>query len=145
MKSLDRYIALKMKKEDKELLRQKKLMSELKPQIKTLTALARFRNADKTGDDDPKTGDSWKEYWQIFTQEDFPGTCPMCGKPLKEDDISGCHINFGRLKLFLKEGEDSYTFEDTKFIVPGHQDCNVKFGEEFTSHITVTAVEAIKK
>lgn len=134
-----------MRKEEKELLRQKELMSELKPEKKSLNALTRFRNADLTSGKDPKVGGSWKEFWQIFTQEDFPVTCPMCGKPLLEDDTSGCHINFGRIKLFPKDGENKYTFDDKEYIIPGHQDCNVKFGKEFNSHITVVAVEAIEK
>ena len=108
--------------------------------------LSVFRNADKTGDDDPKIGSSWKEYWQIFTQQDFPATCPFCGEPLAEVDVSGCHVNLRRIKLFTKPGEDKYYFTDKKYIIPGHQGCN-KCSEdenEFRAKIRVTAVEAIK-
>ena len=134
-----------MKKEEKELLRQKELMSELKPDKRTLNAEYGFRNADKTGYDDPKVGSCWKEYWQIFTQEDFPAICPFCGKPLAEGDVSGCHINFRRYKLFEEETSGVYEYDEKKYIVPGHQDCNLKYNDEFISDISVTAVEAIAK
>lgn len=146
MKPIKKYITeRKMKKEEKDLLRQKELMSELKPGRRTLTKGGGFRNADKTGYDDPKVGEVWKEYWQIFTQEDFPKTCPFCGKPLAEDDVDGCHINFRRYKLFEKEDEANYVYDDEKYIIPGHHDCNLKYNAEFESKIEVAAVEAIKK
>lgn len=139
------YYRKKMKKEEKDLLRQKELMSELKPRRRTLTKGGGFRNADKTGYDAPKVGETWKEYWQIFTQEDFPTTCPFCGKPLAQDDVDGCHINFRRYKLFEKENEANYKYDEEKYIIPGHHDCNLKYNAEFESKIEVAAVEAIKK
>lgn len=126
-------------------LRLQKIESGISPETKDLTVLSVFRNADKTGDDDPKIGSSWKEYWQIFAQQDFPVTCPFCGEPLAKDEVSGCHVNLRKIKLYSKPGEDKYYFTDKKYIIPGHQGCNMKLGEEFDAKITVMAVEAIEK
>ena len=135
----------KMKKEEKELLRQKELMSGLKPGRRTLTKGGGFRNADKIGYDDPKVGDTWKEYWQIFTQEDIPTTCPFSGKALAEDEVDGCHVNFPTYKFFEKEEKGDYQYDDKMYIIPGHHGCNMQQGEEFDAKITVKAVEAIEK
>ena len=134
-----------MDKKEKELLRQRELMSGLKPYKRTLYAGAGFRNADKTGYDDPYVGNCWKEFGQIFALEEFPATCPFCGNLLAEGDVSGCHINFRRSKLLEEETSGEYEYDDKKYIVPGHQDCNLKYNDEFISEISVMAVEAIAK
>ena len=126
-----------MEKEEKSLLAMKELRSMLTPKKHLLTVGDVFCNADITGDDDPKVGGSWKEYWKIFTKEDFPTTCPFCGKPLVDDDVSGCHIKIA--------GMLSGSWSMKKFIIPGHQNCNLKVNDEFTAKISLTAVEAIKK
>lgn len=129
------------------ILKHQAMDSRLTPEKCELTVLSHFKNADNTGDDDPKVGSFWKEFWQIFTQEDFPKTCPFCGKPLAAEDVSGCHINIRRVRLYPKEGEDRYYYTSKRYIIPGHQGCN-KCSEdenEFQSKIEVTAVEAIKK
>lgn len=115
----------------------KRLKSGLTPEIRILHKGGLFKNAGNTSGDQPAVGDSWKEYWQIITQEDFPTTCPMCGLPMAENEVDGCHIKFaGRLK-------GSWSVK--KYIIPGHHACNMQLDEEFNSHITVKTVEALKK
>lgn len=126
-----------MKEKEKDQLRQREIMSELKPDKRTLTNGYGLRNANRTGEEDPKVGSCWKEYWQIFTQEDFPSTCPFCGLHMNEDEIDGCHIKIA--------GVLQGSWSDKKYIIPGHHDCNLKYNAEFESKIEVTAVEAIKK
>ena len=84
----------------KKLLNVKRLLSNLQPEIRTLFVSQHFKNADRTGDDRAAVGSSWKEYWQIFTLEDFPTTCPFCGLPMTEYEIDGCHIKIMGLGLF---------------------------------------------
>lgn len=145
MEPRDKYINECMDKKEKELLRQKELMSGLKSDKRTLYAEGGFRNADKTGYDNPNVGNCWKEYWQIFAQVEFPVIWPFCGKPFAKGDVSGCHINFCKYKLFEEETAGEYEYDYKKHIVPGHQDCNLKYNDEFISEISVMAVEAIAK
>lgn len=121
----------------KKLLYIKRLSTELRPGIRTLFVGQHFKNAERTGDDNATVGNSWKEYWQIFTQEDFPKTCPFCGLPMTEDEVDGCHI---KIKGLL---QGSWTVK--KYIIPGHHGCNMQFGEEFDAKISVKAVEVIEK
>ena len=119
------------------LLNIKRLKNGLNPEIRILHKGELFKNDGNTGGDQPAVGDTWKEYWQIFTQEDFPTTCPMCGLPMTEDEIDGCQIKFA--------GAVRGRWTVKKFIVPGHHACNMQLDDEFFSHITVKTVEAIKK
>lgn len=128
-------------------LRLQQIESSLSPEIKVLKEEDVFRNADNTGDDNPKVGDNWKQYWQIFTQKDFPTACPFCGKLLAEDEVSGCHINIRRINLFPTSDKNKYSFTNKKYIIPGHQRCNkcTEDENEFNAKIEIIAVEAIKK
>lgn len=126
-----------MTEHQKKLLYIKRLSTDLRPEIRTLFIGEHFKNAVRTGDDKAAVGSSWKEYWQIFTQEDFPTTCPFCGLPMTEDEVDGCHIKIkGRL-------QGSWSVK--KYIIPGHHRCNMQQDEEFDAQITVKAVEAIEK
>jgi len=136
MKPLDRYLT--EKKTEKELLKAKKLSTDLNPEIRTLYIGQHFKNAVRTSDDKAAVGSSWKEFWQIFTQEDFPATCPFCGLPMKEDEVDGCHIKIMGLGLLGR-------WSEKKYIIPGHHGCNMQLGEEFNAKIIVKAVEAIEK
>ena len=114
--------------------------SKLHPEVVTMFEIMPFKNAERTSDDKAATGGSWKKYWKVFTQQDFPTTCPFCGEPLEEDDIDGCHINVGRSILGSK-----VTYGQKKFIIPGHHACNMQLGAEFKCKIDVKAIEAIEK
>lgn len=127
-----------MKEQDRKLLRVKGLMAQITPEIKTLYVGQHSKNAELTCDERATVGSSWKEYWQIFTQEDFPATCPFCGEPMSEDEIDGCHINILGLGLLGR-------WSDKKYIIPGHHECNMQQGEEFDAKISVVAVETIEK
>lgn len=129
------------------LLKHRAMDSGITPITRIVNQGEVFKNADNTGDDNPKVGSCWKEYWQIFTQMDFPMTCPICGQPLAKEDISGCHINIRRTRMFPNEDQEKYYYENAAYIIPGHQDCNKKSEKEnpFNSAIEVKAVEAIKK
>lgn len=127
-----------MKEQDRKILRVKRLLSHITPEIRTLYANQHLKNAERTSDDRAAVGSSWKEYWQIFIQEDFPETCPFCGLPMLEDEIDGCHINILGLGLLGR-------WSEKKYIIPGHHGCNMQQGEEFDAKITVKAVEAIEK
>lgn len=126
-----------MTEHQKELLKMKKLSTNLKPEIRTLFEGQRFKNAERTSDDKAAVGSSWKEYWQIFTGEDFPIVCPFCGLPMSEEEIDGCHIKI----MGILKGSWSVK----KYIIPGHHGCNMQLGKEFNAKITVKAVEAIEK
>lgn len=126
-----------MTEQDGKLLYIKRLSTDLRPEIRTLFADQHFKNAERTGDDKTAVGRSWKEYWQIFTQEDFPTTCPFCGLPMNEDEVDGCHIKI--------KGSLLGSWSVKKYIIPGHHGCNMQLGEEFDAKITVKAVEAIEK
>ena len=127
-----------MTEQERKLLYIKRLSTALKPEIRTLYQGQHFRNAERTSDDRAAVGSSWKEYWQIFTQEDFPATCPFCGLPMSEEEIDGCHINILGLGLLGR-------WSDKKYVIPGHHVCNMQLGKEFDAKITVKAVEAIEK
>lgn len=127
-----------MTEQDRKILRIKRLMAHINPEIRTLYAGQHFRNAERTSDDKATVGSSWKEYWQIFTQEDFPTTCPFCGLPMSEDEIDGCHIKILGLGLLGR-------WSEKKYIIPGHHACNMQLGREFDAKITVRAVETIEK
>lgn len=126
-----------MTEQERKLLYIKKLSTSLNPEIRTLFVGQHFKNAERTGDDKAAVGSSWKEYWQIFTQEDFPKICPFCGLPMAEDEIDGCHIKI--------QGLLSGSWSVKKYIIPGHHGCNMQLGEEFDAMITVKVVEAIEK
>ena len=114
--------------------------SGIKPEVKNLFKGYYVKNAEHTSDDKAFVGGSWKQYWKIFAQEDFPNTCPFCGKLLKEEDIDGCHVVLGESIFFEK-----VTYSRKKFIIPGHHACNMQLGEEFKSKVSIKAVEAIEK
>lgn len=126
-----------MTEQDRNLLYLQRLSTKLRPEIKTMYIGQRFKNAERTGDDKAAIGNSWKNYWQIFTQEDFPKTYPFCGLPMADDEIDGCHI---KINGFLPG-----SWSVKKYIIPGHHGCNMQLGEEFDAKITVKAVEAIEK
>ena len=127
-----------MREQDKKIIHVKKILSGISPEIRTLYEGQHFKNAERTSDEHAAVGKSWKEYWQIFTQDDFPNTCPFCGEPLSENEIDGCHIKIHGIGLLGQ-------WSTKKYIIPGHQGCNIQLGEEFDARITVNAVEAIEK
>lgn len=88
-----------MTEHQKKLPYVKRLSTDLKPEIKTLFKGQHFKNAERTSDDKTTVGSSWKEYWQIFTHENFSAVCPFCGLSMLEDEIDGCHI---KIKGFLE-------------------------------------------
>ena len=124
-----------MNEHQKKLLYIKRLSTNLKPEIRALFKGQHFKNAERTSDEHAAVGKSWKEYWQIFTQEDFPNTCPFCGEPLADNEIDGCHIKIHGYGLLGK-------WSTKKYIIPGHHGCNMRLGEEFDAQITIKAVEA---
>lgn len=115
----------------------KRLRTRFSPLRRDLQIGQLARNAERTANEHAAAGNSWKEYWQVFTQRDFPTTCPFCGQPLAEEDIDGCHIEIADR---LVGG-----WSTKKFIIPGHHDCNMQLGEEFTSKLSLPAVEAIER
>ena len=52
--------------------------SGIKPEVKNLFERYPIQNAEHTSDDKAFVGGSWKQYWKIFAQEDFPNKCPFC-------------------------------------------------------------------
>lgn len=126
-----------MNEQDKKILYVKRLLSSVSAGIRTLNEGQHFKNAERTRDEHAAVGKSWKEFWQIFTQEDFPDTCPFCGEPLQVNEIDGCHI---KIAGFL-EG----SWSSKKYIIPGHHGCNMQLDDEFDARIGVKAVEAIEK
>ena len=121
----------------KSFLNFKRLFSNIFPEIKNLSIGQLFCNAEKTADEKAASGKSWREYWQIFTQDDFPTTCPFCGKFMTEDEVDGCHIIMR--DVFFGH------WSEKKFIIPGHHQCNMQQDGEFKAKIAVKAVEAIEK
>lgn len=119
-------------------MRIRKVMSGLEPGISSLYEGDEFVNADKTGDECAATGKSWKEYWQIFTQQDFPNVCPFCGFLLSDNEVEGCHIKIVR--------KFAGGLSASKFIIPGHHHCNMQKKDiVFFAKISVQAVEAKEK
>lgn len=126
-----------MTEQEIEELRKKRDDSGLNPEIKTLRRGAVVMNADRTGTDKAAVGSTWKEYWQIFTLQDFPSMCPLCGKQLIKDNIDGCHI-----KIYHANTKH---WSLRKYIVPGHHSCNVSLVNPFQLQISAIAVQAIEK
>ena len=122
-------------------LRMEAKETRLNPEKVTLSEGRIVRNAEKTGDDKAAVGGSWKGFWQLFAADDFPTECPFCGEKLNEDDIDGCHINVRRTNPFSK----TTYFSRKKYIIPGHHDCNMKLGKEFSLETSILAIEAIEK
>ena len=114
--------------------------SGIKPEVKNLFEGYPIQNAEYTADDKAYIGGSWKQYWKIFAQEDFPNKCPFCGKPLNDEDIDGCHVLLGKTLL-----GNVVIFDRKKFIIPGLHACNMQLGKEFQSKVSVKAVEAIER
>lgn len=126
-----------MKEEIKNFLAIKMLSSGIVPEIKQLTRRQLFKNAERTGDDKAVVCNSWRDYWQMFTKQDFPTVCPFCGMPMIEAEVDGCHINVA--------GVLNGIWSVKKYIIPGHHRCNMQQGEEFVAKTAVKAVEAIEK
>ena len=110
------------------------------PSIINLHVNQQVKNADETQDDLPVYGDTWINYWKVFTMEDIPTVCPLCGKVLTEDEVDGCHIQI-KSQSIMSNGN----YEKTEYIIPGHHKCNCQFGKEFNLKLGVKAIEAIKK
>lgn len=125
-----------MTEQERKELKEKRDNSGLNPDIKTLRAGAVIMNAERTGDDDAAVGSSWKEYWQVFTQRDYPLMCPLCGHHLAKGDIDGCHIRIYH--------QDTKRWTLWKFIVPGHHKCNTSIDGECQTKIDILAVEVIE-
>lgn len=126
-----------MEKFEKNRLLSEAKNSGIKPEIKNLFEGYPIQNAEHTSDDKASVGGSWKQYWKIFAQEDFPNKCPFCGKPLNDEDIDGCHVLLGKTLL-----GNVIIYDRKKFIIPGHHACNMQLGEEFQSKVSTKAVEA---
>ena len=115
--------------------------SGLNPEIRTIYKGDWIKNAQRTSDEHAAVGGSWKEYWQIFTLQDFPTKCPFCGETLEEEDINGCHIKVSGPII----GKTAKTWSRKIYIIPGHHKCNMKLDAEFQAKINITAAEAIEK
>lgn len=114
--------------------------SGIKPEVKNLFVGYPIQNAEHTSDDKAFVGGSWKQYWKIFAQEDFPNKCPFCGELLNENDVDGCHVLLGKTIFGNVE-----IYGRKQFIIPGHHACNMQLGKEFQSRVSVKAVEAIER
>lgn len=117
-----------------------RMESGCNPSIIRLHVNQQIKNADDTAKDFPVYGESWINYWKTFTMEDIPELCPFCGEKLIASKAKGCHIQI-KSQSIMSTGN----YEKTEYIIPGHQECNCQFGEEFNLKIGVKAVEAIKK
>lgn len=126
-----------MKEDLRKVLEIRMLLSGIIPEVNLLIKGQVFKNAVRTGDDKTVVGDSWRDYWQMFTQQDFPTICPFCGMPMTEAEVDGCHIKVA--------GVLNGSWSAKKYIIPGHHRCNMQQGEEFVAKIAVKAVEAIEK
>lgn len=126
---------------DKVKLNEIKVKSGLQPEIREVKIGDWIKNAERTADDKAGVGGCWKDYWQIFVQQDFPTKCPFCGESLTDGDIDGCHVNIDEKRC----GVDSRKWLEKKYIVPGHHNCNVKQDGENQIKITIQVVEAIGK
>ena len=115
----------------------KRLRARFSPQKRIMLIGQLARNAERTGNEHAAAGSSWKEYWQVFTLKDFPTTCPFCGRPLAEADIDGCHIEIADRLIG--------GWSARKYIIPGHHNCNMQRGEEFSVKMTIPAVEAVER
>lgn len=126
-----------MDKVKRVVLNVRRIMSQLNPGVQMLYTGHSIRNAERTSDEHAGVGESWKKYWQIFTLQDFPDICPLCGEPLNEDDVDGCHIEISG----LMQGN----WLTKKYIIPGHHRCNMQLGQEWNTKIAINAVEAIER
>lgn len=115
--------------------------SGLKPEIREVDSGDWIKNAERTSDEHAGVGTSWKEYWQISTQQDFPTKCPFCSQSLEGNDVDGCHIKIDEKRPACS----SRRWIDKKYIIPGHHNCNIIYDSECQSKINIIAVEAIKK
>ena len=97
----------------------------INPRRRQLKEGGLFKNAKRTGDDDAAVGNSWKEYWQIFTLQDFPAKCPFCGKDLRQGNTDGCHIRF------WNEASRKWSI---KYIILGHHNCNLQRENKFITY-----------
>lgn len=129
-----------MEKFDKLRLLSMAHTSGIKPEVKNLFVGYPIQNAEHTSDDKAFVGGSWKQYWKIFAQEDFPNKCPFCGELLNENDVDGCHVLLGK-----NIPGNGVSYNRKKFIIPGHHACNMQLGKEFQSKVSVKAVEAIER
>lgn len=133
-------IDVNMDKFDKIRLFLEAYKSGIKPVVINLFEGYPIQNAEHTSDDKAFVGGSWKQYWKLFAQEDFPDKCPFCGYPLNENDIDGCHVLLGK-----NIPGNGVSYNRKKFIIPGHHTCNMQLGKEFQSKVSVKAVEAIER
>lgn len=111
-----------------------KIKRTYNPKVKSLTKGTYVQNAVGSGKYKPVGGGAWKDFWQKYSEENFPSTCPFCGKPLDEEEIHGCHILIGQESNSNKE-----------YIIPGHEDCNHQFGKYWQLKRDIKAVEAINE
>lgn len=111
------------------------------PKTLTVKCGSWIKNAQRTGDDDARVGSCWKDYWQIFTLQDFPTKCPFCGENLEKGDVDGCHIKVDK----KREGLESREWMEETYIVPGHHGCNIDYDKVCQANINISIVEAIKK
>ena len=117
-----------------------RMESGCNPESKQLPKGQQVKNADDTQNDLPGCGDTWINYWKVFSMKDIPTVCPLCGKELSEDEADGCHIQI-KSQSIMSNGN----YEQTEYIIPGHHKCNCQFGKEFDLKIDIKAVKAIKK
>lgn len=102
--------------------------------VRNLPLGTKIKNAEDTGNDDPPLGDSWIEYWKMYTGNHVPERCPMCGRSFTNDNkAEGCHI-----KIY-----NNGNISEKKFIIPGHHNCNTQFGQDFALQSDVETVEVI--
>lgn len=130
-----------MSTEEKRKMEEQMKGSGLKPETREVESGDWIKNAERTSNEHAGFGTCWKEYWKIFTQQDFPTKCPFCGQTLEGDYIDGCHIKIDEKRPTF----NSRRWIDKKYIIPGHHDCNISDDGEFQSKINIIAVEAIEK
>ena len=130
-----------MTEQTKKELKEKHDNSGLNSDMKTLSSGAWIKNAPRTGDGDAAVGTCWKDFWQIFSGQDFPTKCPFCGEELEATDIDGCHIKIAGHTV----GKAALSWSAKKYIIPGHHKCNTSIDGECQAKITIVAVEAIEK
>lgn len=111
------------------------------PEILTVSSGSWIKNAERTGDETARVGSCWKDYWQIFTLQDFPTKCPFCGKNLEVGDVDGCHIKVD----YKRECLESRGWMEKTYIVPGHHGCNITLDKACQASINISVVEAREK
>lgn len=130
-----------MKEEDIRKLKEQMEESGLTPVVRTIEVGDWIKNAERTKDDEAGVGTCWREYWQIFTQNDYPTKCPFCNETLEGEKVDGCHIKIDEKRF----GLSSRKWIEGSFIIPGHHDCNIAIDGECQAKIKILAVKAIKK